>query len=154
MFVDPRVNPHPPFVGTRPAPASDPLELTGLTQLCESGQNFHFVKEQMLKLELSDSEQDRFFAAFDDRDGFQNDLRPKQWKGKVVRSPHFGFKERSFGGGLRHDSEAAEIYFERFRRSRLIFIAAVDLGYRVTDLRLLKRLAVDLRKGVVAITRC
>ncbi len=37
MFVDPRVNPHAPFAGTRPAPAADPLELTGLTQLCESG---------------------------------------------------------------------------------------------------------------------
>jgi hypothetical protein len=115
-------------------------------------EDFHFVKEHMLRLELSDAEQDSFFAAFDDREGFQNDLRQKQWKGKVVRSPHFGFKGRSFGGGLRHDSDAAEVYFERFQRSKLIFIAAVDLGYRVTDLRLLKRSAVDLRRGLVAIS--
>jgi len=114
-------------------------------------ENFHFVKEHMLKLELSDVEQDRFFAAFDDREGFNADLRERRKNGKVVRSARFGFKERSFGGSRRDDSEAAAIYFERFRRSRLIFTAAVDLGYRVTDLRLLKRTAVDLKKGIVTI---
>lgn len=115
-------------------------------------EDFHFAKEPMLKLELSDSEQDRFFGAFEDREGFSAEIRRRQRKGKVTRSPRFGFKARSFGGTLREDSEAAEIYFDRFQRSRLIFIAAVDLGYRVTDLRLLKRSAVDLVRGVVAIT--
>lgn len=114
-------------------------------------EDFHFVKEHMLKLELSDEEQDRFFAAFDDRGGFIADLRKRRKKGKVVRSARFGFKERYFGGSRRDDSEAADVYFERFRRSRLLFTAAVDLGYRVTDLRLLKRSAVDLKKGLVTI---
>jgi integrase len=102
-------------------------------------------------LELKDSEQDRFFAAFEDVGSFQEDLRLNQRLGKVVRSERFGLKERRFGGGLRHDSDAAQVYFERFRRSRLIFIAAVDLGYRVSDLRFLTRAAVDLTRGAVSI---
>jgi integrase len=114
--------------------------------------DFHFAREQMLKLELTESEQDRFFAAFDDRDAFERDLRGRWREGTVVRSAHFGFRPRRFGGSRRSDSDAAAVYFERFRRSRRIFIAAVDTGYRVTDLRLLKRAAVDLEKGVVAIT--
>lgn len=115
-------------------------------------EDFHFVKEPLLKLELSDSEQDRFFAAFEDREGFARELAGQQKKGKVARSPRFGFKPRAFGGSRRVDSEASAIYFDRFLRSRLIFIAAVDLGYRVTDLRLLKRGDVDLVRGVASIT--
>lgn len=53
---------------------------------------------------------------------------------------------------LKPESEAAAIYFQRFQQSKLIFTAAVDLGYRETDLRLLKRTDVDLRKGVASIT--
>jgi hypothetical protein len=114
-------------------------------------ESFHFAKEHLLKLEMSDSEQTRFFAAFDDEAGFRDHLRKTQSKGKVVKSARFGFKERSFGGGLNPDSDAATIYLTRYQRSGLIFTAAVDVGYRETDLRLLKRTAVDLRRGVVTI---
>lgn len=114
-------------------------------------ENFHFAKEHLLKLELNDSEQERFFAAFEDESGFRDHLRATQRKGKVVKSAHFGFRERRFGGGRKADSEAATLYFQRYRWSKLIFIAAIDLGYRETDLRLLKRSAVNLTKGVVAI---
>ncbi|MGN6183360.1 MAG: tyrosine-type recombinase/integrase, partial [Thermoanaerobaculia bacterium] len=47
--------------------------------------------------------------------------------------------------------KAARAYFERFQKAKLIFIAAVDLGYRETDLRHLRRSAVDLRRGMVTI---
>ncbi len=114
-------------------------------------ESFHFAKEDLLKLEMSDPEQIAFFAAFDDQEGFQRYLRETQGGGKIVRSSHFGFKERSFGGGLRPDGDAAKIYFQRYQRSRLIFTAAIDIGYRETDLRLLKRTAVDLKKGLVTI---
>lgn len=114
--------------------------------------DFHFQKEPLLKLELNDNEQMRFFAAFDDEQGFRRLLAAKRKDGKVIRSRHFGFKERRFGGGLKPESEAASYFFQRFRAARLIFIAAVDLGFRETDLRLLRRVDVSLRTGVVSIT--
>lgn len=66
--------------------------------------DFHFQKEPLLKLELSDDEQNRFFAAFVDERSFRGHLAANSKKGKVNRSAHFGFKERRFGGGLRPDS--------------------------------------------------
>jgi integrase len=45
------------------------------------------------------------------------------------------------------------VYFERFRHSRLIFIAALDLGLSETDLRLLKRRNVDLTNCRVEVLR-
>lgn len=117
-------------------------------------ESFHLLKETMLKLEMNDSEQNACVAAFDDEVGFREDLNARQKRsGKVVRSPRFGFKERRFGGGLKSDSEAAGIYFERFRHSRLIFVAALDLGLSETDLRLLKRSSVDLTNGRVEVVR-
>ncbi|MGN6186819.1 MAG: phage integrase SAM-like domain-containing protein, partial [Thermoanaerobaculia bacterium] len=66
-------------------------------------EQYHFAKEQLLELEMNDAEQDRFFAAFHDEPGFREYLRKKQRKGKVVKSPRFGLKERVFGGGLNPD---------------------------------------------------
>lgn len=111
-----------------------------------------FLKEDVLKLEMTDSEQDRFIAAFDHRAAFTSHLAATQKRsGKVVRSARFGFKERSFGGGLKADSDAADVYFGRFQRSKLLFIAALDTGLRENDLRLLKRNSVDLTRGVVTV---
>jgi len=115
-------------------------------------ENFHFAKEYLLKLELSDTEQQRFLNAFDDEAAFVAYLKKKQRRGKVVRSARFGFKDRSFGGSRKPDSDAAKIHFKRFQRSKLIFTAAIDLGLRESDLRLLKRSSVDLTRNVVAIT--
>lgn len=36
-FVDPRLNPEPPFIGDRPAPARDAAEIAELIQFCSSG---------------------------------------------------------------------------------------------------------------------
>jgi hypothetical protein len=111
-------------------------------------ENFHFAKETQLKLEMSDEEQIRFLAAFEDRKGFVAYLAKNQKRsGKVVRSAHFGFKERSFGGGRRPGSAASTAHFRRFQRSSIIFLGAIDLGLRDTDLRQLKRSMVDLTKG-------
>jgi site-specific recombinase XerD len=103
-------------------------------------EKFHFVKETSLKLEMSDDEQVRFLAAFDDREGCLAYL-----------SPHFGFKERKFGGGRRPGSSASTAHFQRVQRSRIIFLGAIDLGLRETDLRLLKHSMVDLTSGVVEV---
>lgn len=115
-------------------------------------ENFHFVKETQLKLEMSDDEQIRFLAAFDDREGCLAYLaRNQKRSGKVVKSPHFGFKERKFGGGRKPGSSASTAHFQRFQRSRTIFLGAIDLGLRETDLRLLKHSMIDLTSGVVEV---
>ena len=120
--------------------------------VAELPESFHFVKEEQLKLELSPSEQEAFLAAFDDEKGFKKYLEDSQKrKGRVVRSSHFGFKERAFGGGRRYDSEAASIYFARFRDAKRLFVVALDTGFRENDLRLLRRPSVDLSKGVVSV---
>lgn len=112
-----------------------------------------FLKEERLALEMNESEQDAFLASFDDRAGFMRYLAETQKRsGKVVRSARFGFNERRFGGGLKPDSDAADVYFSRFQRSKLLFVAALDTGLRETDLRLLKRTSVDLSKGIVTVT--
>lgn len=115
-------------------------------------ENFHFVKEGLLHLELTDNEQDRFIDAFDDENGFRKSLRKHSSKGRVVRSAHFGFNERRFGGGIDADGEFAGIYFGRFQRAKRLFIGALDTGYRINDLRLLKRVSVDREKGIITIT--
>jgi site-specific recombinase XerD len=115
-------------------------------------EKFHFVKEAQLKLEMSDEEQVRFLAAFDDREGCLAYLaRNQKRSGKVVKSPHFGFKERNFGGGRRPGSIASTAHFQRVQRSRILFLGAIDLGLRETDLRLLKHSMVDLTSGVVEV---
>jgi integrase len=102
---------------------------------------------------MSDEELQRFAAAFDDEDGFAGDLAKHQKRsGKVVHSSRFGHTARSFGGGLKPGSDAAKAYFERFQRSRDLFIAGAELGFRPTDLRLLKRPALNFEDGLVSIT--
>jgi integrase len=69
----------------------------------------------------------------------------------VVKAPHFGFKERKFGGGRRPGSSASTEHFQRVQRSRIIFLGAIDLGLRETDLRPLKHSMVDLTSCVVEV---
>jgi integrase/recombinase XerD len=113
---------------------------------------FEFASERVLKLQLTDEEQARLFAAFDDEAGFRAHIASGQKQGKILTSPLFGNKPRRFGGGLREDSDAMAHYFQRFREARFLFIAAVDLGLRITDLRLLRRSSVDMQRGIVTVT--
>jgi len=132
------------FVDEFPFHSAWPLDLPEFREV--------FLKKDLLQLEMNDPEQDRFIAAFDDRAAFMAHLAATQKRsGKVVRSARFGFKERSFGGGLKADSDAADVCFGRFQRSKLLFIAALDTGLRENDLRLLKRSSVDLTRGVVSV---
>lgn len=118
----------------------------------EVPENFQFVKETPLELQMNDDEQTHFLAAFDDREAFAAHLAGTQKRsGKVVKSAHFGFKERRFGGGRRPDSRASAAHFQRFQRSKIIFLGAIDLGLRETDLRLLKHSMVDLTRGLVEV---
>jgi integrase-like protein len=62
-------------------------------------ENFHFAKEPVLKLEMNDSEQARFFAALDDEEGFRDYLRKThQRQGGQVRT--LRIQGASVRGGL------------------------------------------------------
>ncbi len=112
------------------------------------------VMEQVspLTLELSDAERERFLAAFDDDSAFRAHLGRTRHRGNVVSSPHFGGVPRSFGGGIRPDSEAAGELFRRFRELKPLFVIALETGLRQGDLLRLRWAAVDTGAGMLRVT--
>jgi integrase len=107
-------------------------------------------REVPLRQELSDDEHKRFVAAFDDEEGFRRLI--EQTPGPVRVSDRFGGKPRVFGSGRRPDSEAAGIFFERFRASRPLFVVALETGLRRGDLLALSWKSVDLVNGWIRVT--
>jgi integrase len=103
-------------------------------------------KEEKLRLELSPEERLRFLAAFDDERGFRAYLARNRASGKVVASSRFR-SPRVFGGGIRPDGRAAEIYFSRLRAMRPLFVVALETGLRKGDLLALRWESVDLASG-------
>lgn len=100
-------------------------------------------KEEPLRLELKPEERVRFYSTFEDEAAFRRHLDDRRALGPVKASAHFE-EERRFGGGLRGDSEAAGVYFQRYRELREFFIVAVETGLRAwTDLRNLKWGSID-----------
>jgi len=91
-------------------------------------------------LEMNAEERKRFLAAFDNEERFRKYLRETMPRGteRTHRDRRFGSKRR-YGAAMRDDSEAARFYFLRFRRSRLLFITALETGLRKNgDARALK----------------
>jgi len=58
---------------------------------------------------------------------------------------------RAWGAGVRSDSAAAEIYFDRFRESKKLFLFALDTGFRLNDFLSLRWENVDFAGGYLAI---
>jgi integrase len=108
------------------------------------------LTEPKLRNELADEEEQRFLRAFDDLTAFRLYLAQNQRRAKTVVSIHFR-EARTFGGGLRADSEAAKYYFERFKHSKPFFLTALYTGLRRDDLRRLKWSSVDLANGVIRV---
>ena len=106
--------------------------------------------------ELSLEEEHRFLAAFDDEDAFREWIARHHPRGQIrlVGLPKekrlFGAK-RVYGAGIRPDSEAASIYYRRFRDAKPLFIVAVDTGLRRGDLLRLTWAQVDLKRAVIEI---
>jgi integrase len=102
--------------------------------------------------ELSDEEESRLLAAFDDEAGFRVYLAQHMPKGRPSEAPgnHFGGR-RAHGAGLRSDGEAAGDYFRRYRRAKAIILLAVDLGLRLGDLLGLQWSSVDLTEALVSV---
>lgn len=108
-------------------------------------------REVPLRLELKRDERARFFAAFDDEAGFRAQLDAKRKLGPAKKSAHFP-ETRRFGGGMRGDSEAAHMYFERFRELRDYFIVSVETGLRVySDLRNLQWSSINFAEGFIRV---
>jgi integrase len=107
--------------------------------------------------ELSLDEERRFLAAFDNEAVFRGWIAKHHPRGqiRVVAGPGakkqlFGTK-RVYGAGIRPDSEAAGIYYRRFREAKPLFILAVETGLRRGDLLRLKWSQVDLKEAVIEI---
>jgi integrase len=107
-------------------------------------------REKPLRLELTREERIRFFAVFDDEDGFRRHLDGKRQLGPVVESDSYAMPRR-FGGGLRGDSDAAGAAFLRFHELRELFVVAVETGLRKEDLRNLRWDQVNLASGFIRV---
>lgn len=103
-------------------------------------------------LEMNAEERKRFLAAFDDEEGFCRYLRETMPRGtaRTHRDPRFGSKRR-YGAAMRDDGDAAHDYFLRFRRARLLFIAALETGLRKGDARNLRVKSVKLDDGWISL---
>jgi integrase len=84
------------------------------------------VREESLRLEMSDEERLRFVAAFDDEDGFR----------KLYSELRDG-KEDNRGRPI-PAGEAALVYFDFFRATRPLFVVALETGLSRGDLLALR----------------
>lgn len=107
--------------------------------------------------ELSLDEERRFLAAFDDEHAFRGWIGRRMPRGQVrliggkrTKSQKFGAK-RVYGAGMRPDSDAAGLYYQRFRDAKPLFILALDTGLRRGDLLRLAWRQVDLKAGTIEI---
>jgi integrase len=107
--------------------------------------------------ELSLDEERRFLAAFDNEEGFRGWIAKHHPRGQIrlVAGPGaskqlFGAK-RIYGAGIRPDSQAAGIYYGRFRDTKPLFVLAVETGLRRGDLLRLTWTQIDLKGGVIEI---
>jgi integrase len=107
-------------------------------------------KEKPLRQELSLGERTRFFGVFDDESVFRRHLDGKRQLGPVKKGSGFSAPRR-FGGGLRGDSKAAGVAFQRFQELRDFFVAAVETGLRKNDLRNLRWNQVDFPSGFIRV---
>lgn len=106
-------------------------------------------------LEMNEEERKRFLTAFEDEEGFRKYLRETMPRGTPRTHPgsRFGSKRR-YGAAMREDSDAAHEYFLRFRRSRSLFIAALETGLRKNgDMRGLKLGSVKLADGWISLVQ-
>jgi integrase len=94
------------------------------------------LPEAPLQNELAAHERDHLLAAFENEEGFRDHFR-----NVIARST----KKKVF----RANSEYATYYYDRYRHSAPLFIAAFYTGLRFTDLRFLKWTNVDLKAGII-----
>jgi site-specific recombinase XerD len=104
------------------------------------------VREPRLRLELTETERTAFLAAFDDETGFREEIA------RARRNVAPGVARHIPPDWLPEGDEVAK-HFERFRRSRLLFVLALETGLSRGDLFALRWDAVDSAKGLIRVTR-
>lgn len=107
-------------------------------------------KPDPLALELTDEERVRFFAVFDDEEGFRADLDQRRSFGEARSCERYPTPRR-FGASVRPDSEAAGDGFARVRFLKPFFLVAIETGLRKGDLLRLTWRAVDFEQRWVSI---
>lgn len=107
-----------------------------------------FEPEAELKNELSGTEQARFLGAFDDHNGFERYLRDRQ-RGRVLAFGGSG--NNPTGVNFKPDGEAVAFYFQRFQRSKAVYVAALHTGLRKSDLLDLRWDAIALEQGLISV---
>jgi integrase len=98
------------------------------------------LPEPVVQNELTTAERDAFLASFDDEQGFRQHFTTTalQRKGRKHRPPNA-------------QSTFVTYAFERFARSKPLFVLALNTGLRRSDLRLLKWTNIDLTSGVIRV---
>lgn len=110
-----------------------------------------FEKEPIMRNEFSEEEQDAYLAAFDDEDGFMRYIDQNRRFGEAKTCGRYP-TARIFGASLKPYSDAAKVYFSRFRESKVWFLTALHTGLRRGDVTTLKWSSVNLRDGFIRVT--
>lgn len=106
--------------------------------------------------ELSLDEERRFLGAFDDEVAFRQWIakhRPRGEERLIAQNErlHLFGGRRRYGAGIRSDSEAAGVYYRRYRAAKPLFIVAVETGLRRGDLLRLRWSQVKLDDSTIEI---
>ena len=110
-----------------------------------------FEKEPTLRNEFTEEEQAAYLGAFDDLSAFHAYLDATRVLGPQKASSRFQ-SARRFGGSLKPQSEAASVYFSRFRDAKTWFLTALHTGLRRGDVTNLKWSAINFTEGFIRVT--
>lgn len=110
-----------------------------------------FVRETTLRNEFTDEERAAYLAAFNDEVGFMAHLAQNRVYGEEITSEKYQTARR-FGASLKPDSDAARLYFQRFRDAKDWFLVALHTGLRRGDVTNLRWSAVSFKEGFVRVT--
>ena len=110
-----------------------------------------FLREATLHNELSDDERAAYLAAFDDEAGFMAYLAQHRVYGPEKVSERYSTARRH-GASLKPGSDAAKVYFARFREAKDWFIVALHTGLRRGDVTNLRWSLINLKEGFIRVT--
>jgi len=110
-----------------------------------------FLREATLRNEFSDEERAAYLAAFDDEVAFMAHLAQHRVYGDEATCERYQ-KARRFGASLKPGSDAAKLFFARFRDAKAWFIVALHTGLRRGDVTNLRWQSVNLKESFVRVT--
>ncbi len=109
-------------------------------------------KEELLRLEMSDEEEARFLAAFDDEAAFAAHVEEAYREDEVAWLEDMRQRQPGRQAKPPLDPRAVAFHRERFRELRPLFVVALETGLRRGDLLGLRWASVDLKAGRIRLT--